>query len=146
MRIGIIVAGKGVDGRGYVLSDRSCKLSPEGWSRRAIEAYHEFRADCVIAERNFRGAMVEHVLRTAGSRSWRSTGASRSITASMQLRRLEAIEADIAALDLRIGERLEPYSAPHALLMQIPGRRQMASARRLPWSRIASPSAPRSRC
>jgi transposase len=40
---------------------------------------------------------------------------------AMQLRRLEAIEADIAALDLRIGERLEPYSAPHALLMQIPG-------------------------
>ena len=39
----------------------------------------------------------------------------------MQLRRLEAIEADIAALDQRIGERLEPYSAAHALLMQIPG-------------------------
>jgi transposase len=40
---------------------------------------------------------------------------------TMQLRRLEAIESDIAALDLRLGERLEPYSAPHALLMQIPG-------------------------
>ena len=40
---------------------------------------------------------------------------------AMQLRRLEAIEADIAALDRRIGERLEPYSAAHALLMQIPG-------------------------
>ena len=39
----------------------------------------------------------------------------------MQLRRLEAIEADIAALDLRISERLEPYRMPHALLMQIPG-------------------------
>jgi transposase len=38
-----------------------------------------------------------------------------------QLRRLEAIEQDIAALDLRINERLEPYRAPHALLMQIPG-------------------------
>jgi hypothetical protein len=30
----------------------------------------------------------------------------------MQLRRLEAIEADIAALDLRIDARLEPYRAP----------------------------------
>ena len=40
---------------------------------------------------------------------------------AMQLRRLEAIEADIAALDLRIGERLEPYCTQHALLMQIPG-------------------------
>jgi transposase len=39
----------------------------------------------------------------------------------VQLRRLEAIEADIAALDLRIGKRLEPYGAQHALLMQIPG-------------------------
>jgi transposase len=39
----------------------------------------------------------------------------------MQLRRLEAIEADIAALDLRIDQRLEPYRAPHTLLMQIPG-------------------------
>src|SRR5271157_4321585 len=40
---------------------------------------------------------------------------------AMQLRRLEAIEADIAALDLRIAEKLEPYRAQHALLMQIPG-------------------------
>ena len=38
-----------------------------------------------------------------------------------QLRRLEAIEQDIAALDLRINERLEPYRAPHTLLIQIPG-------------------------
>ena len=38
-----------------------------------------------------------------------------------QLRRLEAIEQDIATLDLRIVERLEPYRTPHALLMQIPG-------------------------
>ena len=34
---------------------------------------------------------------------------------------LRPIEADIAGLDLRIGERREPYSAQHALLMQIPG-------------------------
>lgn len=40
---------------------------------------------------------------------------------AMQLRRLEAAEQDVAALDLRIAERLEPYHAQHALLMQIPG-------------------------
>ncbi len=62
--IGIVVAGKGVDGRGYVLADRSCKLSPAGWGRRAVEAYNEFRADRLVAERNFGGAMVEHVIRT----------------------------------------------------------------------------------
>jgi phage terminase large subunit-like protein len=63
--IGIIVAGKGIDGRGYVLADRTCKLSPAGWGRRAVEAYHEFAADRIVAERNFGGAMVEAVIRSA---------------------------------------------------------------------------------
>jgi hypothetical protein len=63
--IGIVVAGKGVDGRAYVLADRTCQLSPDGWGRRAIEAYREFAADRMVAERNFGGAMVEHVIRTA---------------------------------------------------------------------------------
>jgi transposase len=40
---------------------------------------------------------------------------------TMQLRRLEAAEQDIEVLDLRIAERLEPYSMQHVLLMQIPG-------------------------
>ena len=34
---------------------------------------------------------------------------------------LRPIETDIAGFDLRIGERREPYSTQHALLMQIPG-------------------------
>jgi len=62
--IGIVVAGLGIDGRGYVLADRTCKLSPDGWGRRAVAAYHEFEADRIVAERNFGGAMVEHVIRT----------------------------------------------------------------------------------
>jgi phage terminase large subunit-like protein len=62
--IGIVVAGRGVDGRGYVLADRSCKLSPAGWARRAIDAFYEFDADRIIAERNFGGAMVEHTIRS----------------------------------------------------------------------------------
>jgi phage terminase large subunit-like protein len=63
--IGIVVAGLGIDGRGYILADRTCKLSPAGWGRRAVSAYHEFKADRIVAERNFGGAMVEHVIRTA---------------------------------------------------------------------------------
>jgi phage terminase large subunit-like protein len=63
--IGIVVAGKGVDGRFYVLADRSCKLSPAGWGRRAAAAYREFRADRLVYERNFGGAMIEHVIKTA---------------------------------------------------------------------------------
>jgi phage terminase large subunit-like protein len=61
--IGIIVGGLGVDGLGYILADRTCKLSPDGWGRRAVDAYREFKADRIIAERNFGGAMV-HVIRS----------------------------------------------------------------------------------
>ena len=64
--IGIVIAGKGVDGRAYVLGDWTCRLSPAGWGERAVEAYRRFGADRIVAERNFGGAMVEHVIRTAG--------------------------------------------------------------------------------
>ena len=63
-KIGIVVAGLGVDGRGYVIADRTCRLSPDGWGRRAVHAYSEFKADRIVAERNFGGAMVEHVIRS----------------------------------------------------------------------------------
>lgn len=62
--IGIVVAGLGIDGLAYVLADRTCKLSPAGWGQRAVQAYREFSADRIIAERNFGGAMVQHVIRT----------------------------------------------------------------------------------
>jgi phage terminase large subunit-like protein len=55
---GIVVAGKGVDGDYYVLSDRSCKLSPDGWGKRAVAAGVEFRADRIVCESNFGGDMV----------------------------------------------------------------------------------------
>jgi predicted phage terminase large subunit-like protein len=63
--IGIIVAGKGFDGRAYVLADRTCNLSPNGWALQAVRAYEEFQADRIVAEKNFGGAMVESVIRTA---------------------------------------------------------------------------------
>ena len=46
----------------------------------------------------------------------------------VQLRRLEAADHDIAVLDERITERLKPYAAEHALLMQIPGIDGLAAA------------------
>ena len=55
---GIIIAGLGADGDLYVLDDRSCKLSPNGWASRAVAAFHEHKADRVVAERNFGGEMV----------------------------------------------------------------------------------------
>jgi predicted phage terminase large subunit-like protein len=60
---GIIVAGLDMQGRGHILADRSCRLSPDGWARRAIEAYREFRADRIVAEVNNGGDLVETVLR-----------------------------------------------------------------------------------
>jgi predicted phage terminase large subunit-like protein len=55
---GIIVVGRGVDGEGYVLGDYSCKLSPDGWGRRAVQAYIEHKADRIVAETNFGGDLV----------------------------------------------------------------------------------------
>lgn len=63
--IGMVVAGLGVDGRGYILEDATCNLSPDGWGRRAVERYHHWGADRIIGERNYGGAMVEFVIRTA---------------------------------------------------------------------------------
>lgn len=63
--IGIVVAGRGIDGRAYVLEDATCKLSPDGWARRAVTAYHRWGADRIVAERNFGGAMVQAVVRQA---------------------------------------------------------------------------------
>lgn len=67
--IGIVVAGLGVDGRGYVLEDATCNLSPDGWGRRAVECYHRWNADRIVGERNYGGAMVEFVLKTADKRA-----------------------------------------------------------------------------
>ena len=59
---GIVVAGLGVDGMGYVLADRTCRLSPQGWGRRVIEAFDEFAADRIVAEKNYGGEMVRFTL------------------------------------------------------------------------------------
>lgn len=63
--IGIVAAGKGVDGRFYVLEDATCSLSPAGWGRRVAEVYARHRADRIVAERNFGGDMVLSTIRTA---------------------------------------------------------------------------------
>lgn len=65
---GIIGAGKGVDGDYYVFADASCRLSPDGWARRAVNVYHEHNADRLIAEANNGGEMVALTIRTVDSR------------------------------------------------------------------------------
>ncbi len=63
--IGIVVAAKGDDGHAYVLADRSLRDAPAAWGRAAVQAYHEFDADRIIAEENFGGEMVRFVIRAA---------------------------------------------------------------------------------
>ena len=63
---GIVVAGIGADGHGYVIEDASVSgLAPEGWARAVAEAAARHGADRVVAEANNGGAMVASVLRAA---------------------------------------------------------------------------------
>ena len=92
----------GVSGRAMLKALIEGRASVEAMADLAKGQLRRKRADLVLA---LEGRMEEH----------------HQFLLATQLRRLEAIEHDIAALDLCIVERLEPYQAPHALLMQIPG-------------------------
>lgn len=61
---GIIAAGLGVDGHGYVLKDGSCRLPPAQWAHRAVSIFDAVGADRIIAEVNNGGDLVESVIRT----------------------------------------------------------------------------------
>lgn len=65
--IGIVVVGRGVDGHAYVLGDYTLLAGPNEWGKEAVSAYHYHKADRIVAERNFGGAMVEFVIRTVDS-------------------------------------------------------------------------------
>lgn len=65
--IGIVAAGLGQDGRAYVLADRTDRLGPEGWGRRAIETAVLHKADCIVGEKNYGGDMVRAVIQSQAS-------------------------------------------------------------------------------
>ena len=62
--VGIGVAGIGRDSHCYVLADLSLQASPEQWARIAIGAYHKYKADKIVAEKNYGGEMVEYTIKT----------------------------------------------------------------------------------
>jgi len=66
--IGIVVAGLGADGNGYVLEDLSIKAGPEKWGGIAVGAYDRHDADMIVGEVNFGGEMVRFVVQAAGSK------------------------------------------------------------------------------
>lgn len=63
--IGIVAVGRGIDGHMYVLADETSNDSPAGWGKTSVELYQRLGADRIVGERNFGGAMVAHVIRTA---------------------------------------------------------------------------------
>jgi phage terminase large subunit-like protein len=60
---GLIVVGVDREQHGHVLADLSGRYAPHEWAQRAIAAYHQHKADCIVAEVNQGGEMVEAVLR-----------------------------------------------------------------------------------
>jgi predicted phage terminase large subunit-like protein len=61
---GIVVAGLGYNGHGYVLDDLSDRLKPQEWAQIAVNGYHKHEADRIVAEVNNGGEMVELTIRT----------------------------------------------------------------------------------
>ena len=67
---GIVACGiKGNPRKGYVLEDASGKFRPEEWARVALSLYHEMHADCIVAEVNQGGEMVESMIRAIEANS-----------------------------------------------------------------------------
>jgi phage terminase large subunit-like protein len=70
---GIAVVAKAIcrcnDGKpethGFVLADLSGRMTPLEWGSTVVRAYHDWKANYVVAETNFGGEMVEHTIRTA---------------------------------------------------------------------------------
>ena len=61
---GIVICGKGQDGRYYVIGDESGRMTPDGWGRLAVDCYYRHKADRIVAETNNGGDLVERLIRT----------------------------------------------------------------------------------
>lgn len=62
---GIIVAGLGIDKRGYVIGDRTIQgRDPATWAHAAVAAYHDYAADRIVVETNQGGDLVVQVFKS----------------------------------------------------------------------------------
>ena len=61
---GVVVAGLGTDGHGYILDDRTTRGTPLEWASAAVAGYHLHNADRLVAEANQGGDMVRHTIET----------------------------------------------------------------------------------
>lgn len=60
---GIVTMGR-ANKEGYLVSDDSIQGSPKTWATAAVNAYHKFKADCIVAESNNGGEMVALTIAT----------------------------------------------------------------------------------
>ena len=51
------------NGEYYTLSDDSLQGSPQEWATAAVTAYHKYKADLIVAEKNNGGEMGEAVIK-----------------------------------------------------------------------------------
>lgn len=59
---GIVAAGLGKDGRGYLLKDVTGKYKPTQWAKAACGLYDLYLADKIVAEKNYGGDMVQSTI------------------------------------------------------------------------------------
>ena len=62
---GIVVAGVGTNGHGYILDDKSLLGSPGEWADMVLTAFNRNQADIVVGEANYGGDMVESTIMQA---------------------------------------------------------------------------------
>jgi phage terminase large subunit-like protein len=60
---GIVVAGKGADGHGYILGDYTCHDTPKRWAEAAITAYNRHEANVIVGEVNNGGDLVGETIK-----------------------------------------------------------------------------------
>src|SRR5699024_1113346 len=65
---GITVTGIDGSNNGYVLADESGKYSPDGWATIAVNLAEKWKADCIVAEKNQGGDMVQSVIRAKNNK------------------------------------------------------------------------------
>lgn len=65
--IGIIAAGLGNDGKGYVLRDATSPGAdePRAWATKVVELFYELSADVIVVEKNYGGDMCEANIRVS---------------------------------------------------------------------------------
>ena len=62
---GIVVAGVGTDGQGYIIDDKSLLGTPGEWAEAVLTAYCHNKADIIVGEVNYGGDMVEATIMQA---------------------------------------------------------------------------------